>query len=189
MFIFHSCHFSLPVPVWNVSILQHVREKYQQGSCWCEKHCYGLLFSSTRAGLWDLGKELHGRTWENVCGSLCIETLMCWKVLVTMEKVNIAEDLLRLPSCSTSPFNRALTSSDGWWPWWKKDKLQLAFAGSCKLQYYVPSHLIACSPAQSLPTSCSQHFVGEKGYILTSCGDECRLCRKAVWFWSLNSAM
>lgn len=40
--------------------------------------------------------------------------LTCWKALATMEKVNIGEGLLRLPSYSTLPFNTALLSNDGW---------------------------------------------------------------------------
>lgn len=106
-----------------------------------------------------------------------------------MEKANIAEDLLRSPSCSTSPFNRALLSSDGWQPWRKKSKPWLAFAGGCTLQCYVSSHLITCSAAQSVPTSRSQHFVEEKWYILMSRGNRSCLWWRAVWFWNLRNAV
>lgn len=93
-------------------------------------------------GLWALGKKLHGRTWENLCGSSCVGTLTCWKVLVTVERESIAEDLLRLTGCSTSPFNRALLSSDG-----KQQAVagfgrQLQTAGLCACS---PHHLLICT--------------------------------------------
>lgn len=117
-------------------------------------------------GLWALGKKFHGRTWENLCGSSCVGTLTCWKVLVTVERGSIAEDLLRLTGCSTS------LSTGHYYPVMENSKLWLALAGSCKLRGCVPAHLITCSSAQPLPAPCSQHLVEEKGNIPMSCGSK-----------------
>lgn len=69
--------------------------------------------------------------------------------------------------------------------WWvagpmEKSKPLLAFAGSCKLRCYVSSHLTTCSAAQSLLTSCSQHFVEERRYISMCCGSRNCLWGRAV---------
>lgn len=57
-------------------------------------------------------------------------------------------------------------------PLMENSKLWLALAGSCKLQGCVPAHLITCSPAQSLPSPCSQHVAEEKGHLLMSFGSK-----------------
>lgn len=119
------------------------------------------IFILPFAGLCALGKKLPGRTWENACGSLCAGALTCWEVLVTTERGSIAEGLLRLTGCPTSPFNRAWLSSDGWDD--APDGKERAEAGSCKLQGCVPAHLSTCPPAQSLPAPRPQHLV-EKGH-------------------------
>lgn len=64
----------------------------------------------------------------------------------------------------------------------EKNKPWLAFAGSCKLQCYVSSHLITRSAALSLPTSCSQLFVEEKSYIFMSCGSKSCLWGRVWWY-------
>lgn len=140
-FIFHFCFFSLPVPVWRFSTCEG-GVSTRLLLLW-ETMLQSMIFILPIAGLWVLAKKSHGRTWENVCGSLCVGTYVLEGVGHNGESEH-SWGLAQVDKVPHLTFQQGITIQWGMMPRWKTTSCGWLWqaAANCRSMCLLTSSLI-----------------------------------------------